>query len=98
MMDSPEIAQRDKAITVLNYHEGNFRQYFTSPFEQYASHVGKPFIVVEQTQFSKPETEDSDPLEDMYLIRFEDGTEIEAFGHEVCVLEYDKCLPKMSQN
>ena len=94
LKDSPELAIRDKAITNLHYHEGQFRQFFTSPFEQYAEHIGKPFTVVKETRPGKPETDESEAEDDMYLIRFEDGTEIEAFGHEVCVLDYEKCLPK----
>jgi len=31
----------------------------------------------------------------MYLIRLEGKIEIEAFGHEVCVLDYENCVPKL---
>lgn len=95
-MDSPEIARRDRAITVLYYREGQFRQFFTSPFQQYAEHVGKPFTVVREIRPLTLATDETEGEDDMYLIRFEDGTEIEAFGHEVCVLDYEQCLPAMS--
>jgi len=95
MKDSPEIAHRDKIITVLNYHEGQFREFFTSPYRQYAEHIGKPFHVVKKIQPSKEETENSDGQEVMYLIRLEGKIEIEAFGHEVCVLDYENCVPKL---
>lgn len=95
--DTPEMAKRDAAITSLHYHEGQFRQFFTSPFKQYAEHIGKPFTVVKQIREMKCAPENEDGEDDMYLIRFEDGTEIEAFGHEVCVLQYDKCFPDFSK-
>jgi len=95
MTDSPEIARRDSRITALNYHEGKFRKFFTSPFQQHAAHVGKSFQMVKEIRPIKLETDESEAEDDMYLIRFEDGTEIEAFGHEVCVLDYEKCVPKL---
>jgi len=93
--DSPEIAKRDRVITTLHYENDQFRQFFTSPFDQYAEHVGKAFTVIKKTQEFKNATDHEEGKEDMYLIRFEDGTEIEAFGHEVCILDYEKCYPLM---
>ncbi len=92
--DSPALAKRDAQITDLHYEPGEFRQYFTTPFEQYAAHIGKPFEVVKQLPDAEP-AEEGGEGEDMYLIRFEDGTEIEAWGHEVCVLDYEHCKPRL---
>lgn len=92
-VDSSEKAMRDRVITNLDYHEGQFRQFFTSPFEQYAEYIGEPFTVIRQIRELQLPTEDMDGEDDMYLIRFADGTEIEAFGHEVCILNYERCLP-----
>ena len=89
--DSPKRAKEDQFITVLHYMEGVFRSHFTSPFEQYHKHVGKPFTVLHRIRPSRAESSRHDAEDDMYMIRFADGTEIEAFGHEVCILNYAKC-------
>jgi len=89
MKDSPEQAKADAALTVFDYYPGVFRKYFTSPFEQYADRVGQPFTVLRSLQ---DEGMDGDEwVEDMYTIRFEDGEEIEAWGHEVCELRSEAC-------
>lgn len=93
MTDSKELAIRDSKITCFDYHEGLFREFFTSPYEQYAPRIGQKFSVVEQLRPSKEETETSEAEDDMYKIRFEDGEEISVFGHEVCQLIYEKCKP-----
>lgn len=95
MIDSTQQAQRDAKISSFDYQEGVFRQFFTTPFEQYAEHIGKQFEVVKQTRPGQDETDKQEAEDDMYLIRFLDGLEIDTFGHEVCVLNYDKCLPKI---
>lgn len=93
MQDSAEKAIRDRVIRYFDYKDGVFRRFFTSPFEQFAQHVGKPFVVVKQTRALKLATDDECGEDDMYFIRFDDGVMIEAFGHEVCVLNYGKCIP-----
>jgi hypothetical protein len=80
-----EQCRAESQKTCWHYVPGVFRERFVSPFEQYADRVGQRFTVVRQTQALKPAADEEDGAEDMYLIRFEDGTEIEAFGHEVCV-------------
>lgn len=95
MIDSPELAIRDKIITSLHYKEGVFRKFFTSPFQEFKRFVGKPFIVLNQIRPLKIETDDSEAEDDMYQIQFDDGTIIDAFGHEICQLEYQKCSPKL---
>lgn len=92
--DSEEKAKRDAAITVLHYKEGQFRQFFTSPFVEYKERIGQRFTVVREIRPAKLPTEEEEGEDDMYLIRFEDGTEIDAFGHEVCILNYEKCHPR----
>jgi hypothetical protein len=89
--DSPEQAQADARLTELAYDDGKFRSFFTTPFSQYKEHIGKHFVVVKQTRELKLSTEDEDGEDDMYLIRFDDGVEIEAWGHEVCVLDCSRC-------
>lgn len=89
--DSVDKAKRDRQITTLHYHEGVFREFFTTPYSDQSKHVGKKFDVIIQTR--KSGMEDGEHVDDMYLIRFEDGTEIQAYGHEVCVLDYERCHP-----
>jgi hypothetical protein len=90
-IDTAERAKADSRITVLDYDDTKFRGFFTSPFDQYAEHIGKPFTVVRQIRPLKLATDEEEGEDDMYEIRFEDGTTIEVFGHEVCILHYDKC-------
>ena len=85
--DSPEKAQKDSLLTQLDYEDGVFRKFFTTPFLQYKKHIGKMFTVIKTFDIEDSKGD----KEDAYLIRLEDGTEIEAFAHEVCVLIYDKC-------
>lgn len=92
MQDTVEKAIEDRKIYSFDYKVGEFRQFFTTPFEQYSEHVGKPFQVVRR--LPDAESVDDVPGEDMYLIRFEDGTEIESWGHECCELIYENCLSK----
>lgn len=88
-LDSPQQAHRDTKIQNFHYKDSEFRKFFTTPFDQYKQYVGKPFEVVMKTNDVKFEPDD----EDTYIIRFEDGEEINAFGHEVCQLDYEKCTP-----
>jgi hypothetical protein len=90
-IDTSEQAKRDASLTVLDYDDARFRKFFTTPFEQYKEHVGKAFVVVKQTRPLKLATETEDGEDDMYLIKLETGEEIEAFGHEVCFLNYENC-------
>jgi hypothetical protein len=90
-VDTPDKAKQDAALTSLDYKHGEFRKYFTSPYDQYKEHIGKAFTVIRQTQSLKLATDEEEGKDDMYLIKLETGEEIEAFGHEVCVLNYSKC-------
>ena len=89
-IDSPEQAKQDSHFLHLTYEQGVFRQYFTTPFQQYKSRIGTSFEVVKQ--LPNAEAPNGETGEDMYLIRFEDGEEIHAYGHEVCVLNYNQCI------
>lgn len=85
-IDTPEKAQRDSGIHNFEYNSGVFRKYFTSPFTQYKEYIGKEFKVIKQIHI------DEENDEDAYLIEFIDGgAVIEAWGHEVCVLNYAEC-------
>lgn len=88
-VDSPHKALQDAALTNLDYTPEIFRKFFTSPFEQYRDRVGQRFTVINRVEDA--ESVDGGPGEDMYLIRFKDGEEIIAWGHEVCVLDYEQC-------
>lgn len=65
----------------VNYTPGNFRKTFRTPFEQYAHRIGHEFKVVRELS---TEEKNLDVDEPMYLIRFGDGSEIVAWGEEVC--------------
>lgn len=75
-------SQRTERLRFPNpcdYADGNFRQTFRSPFEQYQHRIGHAFTVVGSwvnNELEEPEI--------MYRIRFEDGAEIDAWGMEVC--------------
>ena len=86
--DTPEKAKADSQFRTLNYHEDRFRQYFCSPWEQHADKVGQKFEVIGPVDESELEPDS----ENMYHIQFEDGSKIQAFAHEICVLIYDQCL------
>ncbi len=83
--DTPELAISDCGLVDFNYEKGQFRRYFTTPFTQHSNHIGKEFIVVKRLPDAEPVDEGVEG-EDMWLIRFEGGIEIEAWGHEVCLL------------
>ncbi len=90
--DTPEQAQDDCALSNFDYEPDTFRKFFTTPFDQYKEHVGKAFTVLgHDTEAEQQVVDDGGEFEEMYRIRLEDGTEITAWGHEVCVLKYDKC-------
>jgi hypothetical protein len=92
--DTAEEAIKDAKITDLFYYEDCFRSYFTSPYNQYDEHIGKPFKVLGHDTEAEAEAEadaDLEHPEDMYKIQFEDGTIITAWGHEVCILDRLKC-------
>jgi hypothetical protein len=82
-MQTIEQCQEESRKHVWDHTPGVFRERFVSPYEQYADRIGQKFAVVKQTQELAPDADE--PQEDMYLIRFEDGTEITAWGIEVCV-------------
>lgn len=87
--DTPEQAWKDQVRGIYDYEPECFRRFFTSPFEQYHEHVGKSFIVIRRLPDAEP-AEEGSPGEDMYLIQVETGEEIQAFGHEVCLLYDDE--------
>jgi hypothetical protein len=61
-----------------------FRERFVSPFQRYASRIGQRFTVLGHDTEAENDLEQFEP---MYRIRFEDGTEITAWGEEVCVAD-----------
>jgi len=86
----PEQDRERKAFpSPCNYTPGNFRQTFRTPFEQYAHRIGHKFTVVKE--YTHEELfgpggllEGWEEGDTMYRIRFEDGSEIVAWGEEVC--------------
>jgi hypothetical protein len=64
------------------YVPDHFRDRFVSPFEQYAERVGQPFVVLGRDFDAEANLDEHELL---YRIRFPDGTEITAWGEEVCV-------------
>lgn len=56
------------------------RSTFASPYEQYAERRGEPFTLLGEIPAEGHHDEECSP---MYLIRFDDGTEIEAWPEEV---------------
>lgn len=96
-IDSPKQAYRDAEITNFDYQQGVFRKYFTTPFKQYKKYIGEPFEVMQPTQLNATRhCNDADVHDDedvFYIIRFNDGMQITAFGHEICRLNYDECTP-----
>lgn len=56
------------------------RDTFTTPFDQYASKEGQSFEIIEQID---PSTYDYDECGEMYIVRLEDGEEIEVWPEEI---------------
>lgn len=60
------------------------RETFDSPYQEYADRVGQPFELVGEVDPSEPGHEhDPEEVGVLYRIRFEDGTEIDAWPEEV---------------
>jgi hypothetical protein len=83
-----EAAREESFKTSWPYVPGVFRKRFVSPFDQYADRVGQRFTVVRT--YTPAETAalcgvPEEEAQEMYRIRFEDGTEIDAWAEEVCV-------------
>lgn len=57
---------------------------FESPYDQLREHNGKPYTLVGQLPFEDYDFDDCGPL---FLIRFEDGTEVEAWPEELQEVE-----------
>lgn len=53
---------------------------FTSPYDQHADRIGQLATVISQVD---PKTYDYDECGPLYLVRFADGTEIEAWPEEI---------------
>lgn len=62
------------------------RETYESPYQQYKERIGQKFSLVRVIP-AEEATPDYDTPEPMYLIRFEDGEEIEAWEEEVFVLD-----------
>lgn len=91
-IDSVEKAQEDRKLNVLSYIPDEFRQFFTSPFEQYKERIGQAFTVLGHDTLAEQDlVNDGSNFEDMYVIQFADGEKITAWGHEVCQLNYENC-------
>ena len=58
-----------------------FRTHFTSPYDQHRARVGQPFTHVRT--IDTPDNDHDAEVLPMHVIRFEDGTEIEAWPEEV---------------
>jgi len=61
----------------VTYKPGRFRRRFWTPYEQYRARMGQRFKVVRGHRRRVPGGL-------LYRVRFEDGTEIDAWGEEVC--------------
>lgn len=99
MTDEAEAAeikkcQDESKKTCWHYQPGVFRERFVSPWEQYRERVGQKFTVIKQTHKLVIDSEDQEGEEDVYLIRFEDGVEIEAWGSEVGVEDKEQACGK----
>jgi hypothetical protein len=88
MKDTVEQAQEDRSLNSFDYFPDVFRTYYTTPYQQYKDKVGMKFEVLGHDVEAENDLED---FEEMYRIRLEDGSEITAWGHEVCVLDYKDC-------
>lgn len=58
-----------------------FRTHFASPYDQYRDRVGQAFTHVRT--IDQPDATHDEEVLPMHVIRFEDGTEIEAWPEEV---------------
>ena len=74
-------AEKEAFPNPCHYTVGNFRTTFRTPFEQYAHRNGHGFTVLRELSAEEKQLEHDEP---MYLIRFDDGAEITAWGEEVC--------------
>lgn len=84
--DTPGQAEDDARLTSFFYDKTKFRKYFTTPYQQYAKYIGMPFKVIRRDAKASKEAG-----EDIFLIKFADGTKISAWGLEVCKLNRRKC-------
>ena len=88
--EATEACRAESRKHVWPYVPGVFRERFVSPFEQYADRVGQRFTVLKEYAEEELYGEGGmlrgwEPGDTMYRIRFTDGTEIDAWGEEVCV-------------
>lgn len=81
---SAQLAEQASFPNPCDYTVGNFRKTFRTPFLEYAHRIGHNFTVIRELTDKEKDLEDNSDL--MYLIRFEDGSEIVAWGEEVCEL------------
>ena len=58
---------------------GTVRTQFVTPFDQHKARNGQSFKVISQL----PDSEGNEEGESMFLIEFQDGTQIQAWGHEI---------------
>lgn len=63
-----------------------FAKTFWTPYTQYKDKIGQSFEVIGKKD---PSTYDYDEVGDMWLIRLEDGSEIEAYPEEI-IEEYQR--------
>lgn len=89
--DTVEDAHADRKVSVYDYEPDSFRRFFTTPFDEFAERIGEPFTVIGHETEDERSMANDGAFEDLYRIRFADGQEISAYGHEVCVLNRDKC-------
>lgn len=57
------------------------RPTFRSPYDQHADRNGQPFTLIRS--ITEPDDKHDEEVLPMHVIRFEDGTEIEAWPEEV---------------
>ena len=71
-----------KSRSQWTFYPDFFRERFVSPFDQYADRIGQRFKVLGHDEKAENDLENWEPL---YRIGFGDGTEISAWGLEVCI-------------
>lgn len=67
----------------MAHQTARYRKTFNSPYEQHANRIGQSFTVL--SVIDKPDESHDEECLPMYRVRFEDGTEIEAWPEEVIV-------------
>lgn len=71
------------------------RETFQSPYDQYRERIGQPFTLIRE--ITEPDAGHDAEVLPMYVIRFPDGEEIEAWPEEVDADELWQPIPRRNQ-